>query len=159
MCQHVYTMYIHWCIIWYCNWCSFDSEVEKFLVETIKKEALSKTSKEHKQTILDKIGRLREEFPQFTPDKQSEDTKSGTGAVGGAIYNTSVLEETMGGAVCYTAVLQVSEGGVHCYTYVLHGQRVWLYVIHEHLSYRGQWLGQCYKSVVHITIGGVYCYN
>lgn len=52
------------------------SEVEKFLVETIKKEALSKTSKEHKQTILDKIGRLREEFPQFTPDKQSEDTKS-----------------------------------------------------------------------------------
>uniref|UniRef100_A0A8W8JVJ5 PH domain-containing protein n=1 Tax=Magallana gigas TaxID=29159 RepID=A0A8W8JVJ5_MAGGI len=54
----------------------FISEVEKFLVETIKKEALSKTSKEHKQTILDKIGRLREEFPQFTPDKQSEDTKS-----------------------------------------------------------------------------------
>lgn len=92
--------------------------MEKFLVETIKKEALSKTSKEHKQTILDKIGRLREEFPQFTPDKQSEDTKSGTGAVCGAIYNTSVLEEKMGGAVCYTAVLQVSEGGlsvIHMY--------------------------------------------
>lgn len=98
--------------------------MEKFLVETIKKEALSKTSKEHKQTILDKIGRLREEFPQFTPDKQSEDTKSGTGAVCGAIYNTSVLEGTVGGAVCYTAVLQVAEGGVHCYIYVLHGQRV-----------------------------------
>ncbi|XP_062621485.1 src kinase-associated phosphoprotein 2-like [Saccostrea cucullata] len=52
-------------------------DVEKFLVETIKKESLSKSSKDHKQTILDKIGRLRDEFPQLTPEKPIDDTKSG----------------------------------------------------------------------------------
>lgn len=111
--------------------------MEKFLVETIKKEALSKTSKEHKQTILDKIGRLREEFPQFTPDKQSEDTKSGTGAVCGAIYNTSVLEEKMGGAVCYTAVLQETMGGAVWNTAVLQVSEGGLSVIHMYYMGRG----------------------
>ena len=56
---------------------SLFSEVERFLVETIKKESLSKTSKEHKQTILDRIGRLREEFPQLNPEKSPEDAKTG----------------------------------------------------------------------------------
>lgn len=57
-------------------------------METIKKESLSKTSREHKQTILDRIGRLREEFPQLNPDKSPEDAKTGNaGGQGGATAN------------------------------------------------------------------------
>jgi hypothetical protein len=55
----------------------FIAEVEKFLVETIKRETLSKASKDHKQTILDKLGRLREEFPQLFPEKSADETKTG----------------------------------------------------------------------------------
>lgn len=47
---------------------SLISDFEKFLVETLKKEKLSSSSKDHKQQILDKISQLREEYPALRPD-------------------------------------------------------------------------------------------
>ncbi|KAK3086437.1 hypothetical protein FSP39_018421 [Pinctada imbricata] len=51
------------------------SEVEKFFVETIKKEKLSKSASDHKQSILDKIFKIREEYPALSK-ADKEETKS-----------------------------------------------------------------------------------
>ncbi|XP_021353855.1 src kinase-associated phosphoprotein 2-A-like isoform X2 [Mizuhopecten yessoensis] len=53
------------------------SDVDNFLQETLKNEKLSKSSTEHRQSLLDKINKILVEYPQLAPEKNKTDVDKG----------------------------------------------------------------------------------
>ncbi|XP_052073287.1 src kinase-associated phosphoprotein 2-like isoform X3 [Mytilus californianus] len=51
------------------------SDIEKFLIETLKNEKLGKSAKNYKQEIIDKICKLKEEWPQLGTVHTTEQVK------------------------------------------------------------------------------------
>ncbi|CAG2244594.1 unnamed protein product [Mytilus edulis] len=51
------------------------SDIEKFLIETLKNEKLGKSAKSYKQEIIDKICKLKEEWPQLGSVHTAEQVK------------------------------------------------------------------------------------
>ncbi|XP_063402037.1 src kinase-associated phosphoprotein 2-like isoform X2 [Mytilus trossulus] len=51
------------------------SDIEKFLIETLKNEKLGKSAKNYKQEIIDKICKLKEEWPQLGSVHTAEQVK------------------------------------------------------------------------------------
>ncbi|KAL5010853.1 hypothetical protein ScPMuIL_013158 [Solemya velum] len=76
------------------------TEVEKFLVETIKKVSLNKAAKDHKELILEKVAKLRNEFPALLPENKQEASKSTQESPrdgsGGTIESTNSLDNEEG---------------------------------------------------------------
>ncbi|XP_060075544.1 src kinase-associated phosphoprotein 2-A-like isoform X2 [Ylistrum balloti] len=52
-------------------------EVDSFLQETLKNEKLSKSCLEHKQSLVDKINKLLDDYPQLAADKTKTDVDKG----------------------------------------------------------------------------------